>query len=202
MTRVVGLTGGIACGKSTVSEILRKLGACIIDADKIAHELSEPGQAIYQAYVEHFGSGILTDEGYLDRKAIAERVFACPEEKQWLDSTAFPLILGVLQKQLAEARRADAPAAVLDVPLLFEAGWDKLADESWLVYVAEDEQLRRLCLRDKCTEEQALRRIRAQMPLKEKMAMAEVAIDNSGTMAETRRIVKDLWKERVHEQFT
>jgi dephospho-CoA kinase len=91
--------------------------------------------------------------------------------------------------------------AVLDVPLLFEAGWDKLAEESWLVYVPEDEQLRRLCLRDKCNAEQALRRIRAQMPLEEKMARAEVTIDNSGTMAVTRRIVKDLWKERIHEQF-
>ena len=201
MTRVVGLTGGIACGKSTVSEMLRKLGACIIDADKIAHELSEPGQAIYQAYVEHFGSGILNDESCLDRKAIAERVFACPEEKQWLDSTAFPLILEELKKQLAEAKRAKASVAVLDVPLLFEAGWDKLAEESWLVYVPEDEQLRRLCLRDKCNAEQALRRIRAQMPLEEKMARAEVTIDNSGTMAVTRRIVKDLWKERIHEQF-
>ncbi len=201
MTRVIGLTGGIACGKSTVSKMLRKLGACIIDADKIAHELSEPGQAIYQAYVEHFGSGILNDESCLDRKAIAERVFACPEEKQWLDSTAFPLILEELKKQLAEAKRAKASVAVLDVPLLFEAGWDKLAEESWLVYVPEDEQLRRLCLRDKCNAEQALRRIRAQMPLEEKMARAEVTIDNSGTMAVTRRIVKDLWKERIHEQF-
>ena len=201
MTRVIGLTGGIACGKSTVSQMLGKLGACIIDADQIAHALSEPGKAIYQAYVEHFGSGILTDEGCLDRKAIAERVFACPEERRWLDSMAFPLILEELKKQLAEAQRAKVTMAVLDVPLLFESGWDKLAEESWLVYVSEGEQLRRLCLRDKCTEEQALRRIRAQMPLAEKLARAEVAIDNSGTMAETRRIVKDLWKERIHEQF-
>ena len=191
-----------AAGKPvSVSGMLKSLGACIIDADAIAHQLSEPGESIYRAYLEHFGAQVINHEGRLDRRAVAERVFACFEEKQWLDSTAFPLILEELKKQLAEAQRAKVTMAVLDVPLLFESGWDKLAEESWLVYVSESEQLRRLCLRDKCTEEQALRRIRAQMPLAEKLARAEVAIDNSGTMAETRRIVKDLWKERIHEQF-
>ncbi|SEH31176.1 dephospho-CoA kinase [Selenomonas sp. KH1T6] len=201
MTRVIGLTGGIASGKSTVSGMLKKLGACIIDADAIAHELAEPGKAVFEAYLAHFGSGVLTAEGRLDRRAVAEQVFSCPEEKQWMDRTAFPLILAEVRRQLAEAKASGGPLIVLDVPLLFEAGWDSLADESWLVYVPESEQLRRLCLRDNCTAEQALGRIRAQMPLAEKLSRADAAIDNSGTIEATRSIVKDLWKERVHEQF-
>lgn len=202
MTRVIGLTGGIASGKSTVSNMLKGLGACIIDADGIAHQLSEPGESIYQAYLEHFGPGVLTSEGRLDRKAVADRVFACPQEKQWMDGAAAPLILAELKRQLSEAVKAELPVVILDVPLLFEAGWDVLVEESWLVYVPEAEQLKRLCLRDKCTEEQGLRRIRSQMPLSEKLSRAQVAIDNSGKVEETERVVKHLWKERIHEQFT
>ena len=202
MTRVIGLTGGIASGKSTVSRMLKHLGACIIDADAIAHRLSEPGGPIYQAYLEHFGPQVLTPDGRLDRRAVAERVFACPQEKHWMDGAAAPLILVELKRQLSEAMQAELLVAVLDVPLLFEAGWDALAEESWLVYVPEDEQLRRLCLRDKCTEEQGLRRMKSQMPLREKLSRADVAIDNSGMVKETERVVRQLWKERVHEQFT
>ena len=202
MTKVIGLTGGIASGKSTVSGMLKSLGACIIDADAIAHQLSEPGESIYRAYLEHFGAQVINHEGRLDRRAVAERVFACPQEKQWMDGTAAPLILAEVKRQLSEAVKADTPAVVLDVPLLFEAGWDALAEESWLVYVPEDEQLRRLCLRDKCTEEQGLRRMKSQMPLREKLSRADVAIDNSGMLKETERVVRQLWKERVHEQFT
>ena len=202
MTKVIGLTGGIASGKSTVSGMLKSLGACIIDADAIAHQLSEPGESIYRAYLEHFGAQVINHEGRLDRRAVAERVFACPQEKQWMDGTAAPLILAEVKRQLSEALQAELPVAVLDVPLLFETGWDELAEESWLVYVPEDEQLRRLCLRDKCTEEQGLRRMKSQMPLREKLSRADVAIDNSGMVKETERVVRQLWKERVHEQFT
>ena len=202
MTKVIGLTGGIASGKSTVSGMLKSLGACIIDADAIAHQLSEPGESIYRAYLEHFGAQVINHEGRLDRRAVAERVFACPQEKQWMDGTAAPLILAEVKRQLSESVKAETPAVVLDVPLLFEAGWDALAEESWLVYVPEDEQLRRLCLRDKCTEEQGLRRMKSQMPLREKLSRADVAIDNSGSLEDTERVVKHLWKERIHEQFT
>ena len=119
-----------------------------------------------------------------------------------MDGTAAPLILAEVKRQLSEAVKAETPAVVLDVPLLFEAGWDELAEESWLVYVPEDEQLRRLCIRDKCTEEQGLRRMKSQMSLREKLSRADVAIDNSGMVKETERVVRQLWKERVHEQFT
>ena len=143
MTKVIGLTGGIASGKSTVSGMLKSLGACIIDADAIAHQLSEPGESIYRAYLEHFGAQVINHEGRLDRRAVAERVFACPQEKQWMDGTAAPLILAEVKRQLSEAVKAETPAVVLDVPLLFEAGWDALAEESWLV-VCPSELIRRL----------------------------------------------------------
>lgn len=196
---VIGLTGGIASGKSTVSSWLTQKGARVIDADGIAHRLAEKGGAIYQAYLEHFGPGIIDMEGGLDRKAVAERVFSDPAERRWIDDTARPLILSELKRELAEAVASSVPMIVLDVPLLFEAGWDTLADESWLVYVSEAEQLKRLRLRDGCTEEQGLRRIRAQMPLEEKLARADVTIDNGGSQAETRKIIERLWKDRVHE---
>ena len=196
---VIGLTGGIASGKSTVSSWLAQKGVRVIDADGIAHRLAEKDGAIYQAYLEHFGPGIIDMEGRLDRKAVAERVFSEPAERRWIDGTTRPLILSELKRELAEAVASSVPMIVLDVPLLFEAGWDKLADESWLVYVSEAEQLKRLCLRDNCTEEQGLRRIRAQMPLEEKLARADVTIDNGGSQAETRKIIERLWKDRVHE---
>lgn len=196
---VIGLTGGIASGKSTVAGWLAGHGARIIDADDIAHRLSEQGGSIYLAYLQHFGPGIIDDAGELDRRAVAERVFSDPIERRWMDETARPLILAELKRQLAEARDSSVPVIVLDVPLLFEAGWESLADKSWLVYVSEEEQLKRLCQRDGCTEEQGLRRIRAQMPLSEKMARADVSIDNSGNKAATSKIIEALWKEMVHE---
>ncbi len=196
---VVGLTGGIASGKSTVSQFLQELGACVIDADDVAHSLSEPGQSLYKAYVEHFGSDVLTPEGKLDRGAIAQRVFSRPEEKQRLDELAHPLILKEFKRRLQSAKDANEPLIVLDVPLLFEAGWDKMADETWLVYVTEKEQMQRLCKRNSFSEEEAWARIRSQMPLSEKVVKADVCIDNDGSVEQTRSAVYELWKERVHE---
>ena len=195
---IIGLTGGIASGKSTVSRQLAKLGAKIIDADKIAHELAEPGGAIYQAYVRHWGRSILTEGEKLDRAAIADLVFSNPVERDWLNNTAHPLIKAQVRQEIAAGlEQPQLKAIVLDVPLLFEAGWDTLADETWLVAVNEVVQLARIRKRDGCTEAEAQARVAAQMPLAEKMARADFVIDNSGTSAETRKKVRILWKERV-----
>ena len=196
---VIGLTGGIASGKSTVSRWLAKKGACIIDADDIAHQLAEKGGSIYEEYVQHFGLEILTSEGDLDRQAVAARVFSDPAERRWMDEMTHPLILAEVKRQLEAAKVLSVPMIVLDVPLLFEAGWESLVEESWLVYLSEEEQLRRLCRRDNCTEEEGLRRIRAQMPLSEKMARADVCIDNGGTQCNTGKMIRALWKDRMHE---
>ena len=199
--KIIGLTGGIACGKSTVSTELRAHGAAIIDADALAHELSQPHQQIYNAYVERFGREIVTADGMLDRVAIARRVFADPAVRAEVDAIAHPLIRMAAEERLRAARDENKRAAVLDVPLLFEAGWDALADETWVVALPREEQLARLLARDKnMTEREARARIAAQMPLAEKCARADVVIDNSGTVEEIREYIGKLWKERILER--
>ena len=199
--RIIGLTGGIACGKSTVSAELRKCGAAIIDADALAHELSQPHQPIYNAYVERFGREIVTVDGTLDRAAIARRVFADTALRAEVEAIAHPIIRSAAEERLRAARDENKRAAVLDVPLLFEAGWDALADETWVVALPREEQLARLLARDKAMDAgEARARIAAQMPLAEKCARADVVIDNSGTVEEIREYIGKLWKERILER--
>ena len=196
--KIIGLTGGIACGKSTVSKALRALGACIIDADAIAHELSQPNQALFNAYVQRFGMAIVTPGGTLDRAAIARLIFTDPTMRAEVEQISHPLIRRAVEERLRMAEKEQKRAAVLDVPLLFEAGWDALADEVWVVALPPEEQLTRLLARDKTMSEgEARARIAAQMPLAEKCARADVVIDNSGTKEETRDYVGKLWEERI-----
>ena len=199
--KIIGLTGGIACGKSTVSAELRALGAAIIDADALAHELSQPHQPIYNAYVERFGREIVTADGTLDRAAIARRVFSDPAVRAEVEAIAHPIIRRAAEERLRAAREESKRAAVLDVPLLFEAGWDALADETWVVALPREEQLARLLARDTSMDaDEARARIAAQMPLAEKCARADVVIDNSGTVEEIREYIGKLWKERILER--
>ena len=199
--KIIGLTGGIACGKSTVSAELRALGAAIVDADALAHELSQPHQPIYNAYVERFGREIVTADGTLDRAAIARRVFADPAVRAEVEAIAHPIIRSAAEERLRAARDENKRAAVLDVPLLFEAGWDALADETWVVALPREEQLARLLARDTSMDAgEARARIAAQMPLAEKCARADVVIDNSGTVEELREYIGKLWKERILER--
>ena len=196
--KIIGLTGGIACGKSTVSKALRVLGACIIDADALAHELSQPNQALFNAYVQRFGMAIVTPGGTLDRAAIARLIFTDPTMRAEVEQISHPLIRRAVEERLRMAEKEQKRAAVLDVPLLFEAGWDALADEVWVVALPPEEQLTRLLARDKTMSEgEARARIAAQMPLAEKCARADVVIDNSGTKEETRDYVGKLWEERI-----
>ena len=196
--KIIGLTGGIACGKSTVSKALRALGACIIDADALAHELSQPNQALFNAYVQRFGMAIVTPGGTLDRAAIARLIFTDPTMRAEVEQISHPLIRRAVEERLRMAEKEQKRAAVLDVPLLFEAGWDALADEVWVVALPPEEQLMRLLARDRTMSAgEARARIDAQMPLAEKCARADVVIDNSGTKEETRDYVGKLWEERI-----
>ncbi|AOH48598.1 dephospho-CoA kinase [Selenomonas sp. oral taxon 920] len=196
--KIIGLTGGIACGKSTVSKTLHALGAYIIDADVLAHELSQPKQPIFNVYVERFGRAVVTAGGTLDRAAVAQRVFSDPAVRAEMDAVTHPLIRAEAERRIQAARTAGERAAVLDVPLLFEAGWDVLADETWVVAIPEEEQLARLLARDKTMHESEARaRIGAQMPLAEKCARADIVIDNSGTKEETREYIGKVWSERI-----
>ena len=198
--KVIGLTGGIACGKSTVSTILKSLGATVLDADKMAHELMQPKQALYNLYVAHWGERILTEHATLDRRAIGAIVFNDEKERAWLDSAAHPVLETELQCRLTLLRKKHVPVVVLDVPLLFESGWDKYADEIWVASIPEDLQVDRLMSRNKLTESEARARIAAQMPLAEKCARADVILDNSGTREGLREQILAAYQRSLARQ--
>ena len=195
--RIIGLTGGIASGKSTVSRILQSMGAVAIDADAIAHELAEPGAPLYEAYITHWGAGILTPEGTLDRRKIGDIVFADEDERRWLDDVSHPLLYREVQRRLAALCTSDVQTVVLDAPLLFEAGWERLADETWVVVLPRDIQLRRLMARNHYTEEEALSRMESQLSQEEKMRRADVVIDNRGSEAQLEKKVQEVFRRPV-----
>ncbi|MDY6269667.1 MAG: dephospho-CoA kinase [Selenomonadaceae bacterium] len=192
--KIIGLTGGIACGKSTVSSILKQLDARILDADAMAHELMQPKQPLWNLYVSHWGERILKPGGTLDRRAIGAIVFSDPAERQWLDSAAHPILLAEAQRRLDRFKKQHTEVAVLDVPLLFESGWDRLCGEIWVASVSEDVQLQRLMARNDWSEDEARARIAAQMPLAEKCARADVVLDNSGTLDDLRTQVVQAYR--------
>lgn len=194
---VVGLTGGIACGKSAVSNALREAGACVLDADRLAHELAAPGGALFQAYAGHFGSEVLRNDGTLDRRAIGEIVFRNPGEREWVDRISHPILLDEIKRRLDNCEKWGHRVVILDVPLLFEAGWNVLCDEIWVVSVSMKIQLDRLMKRDNLTAEQAKARLAAQMSLEEKCSRGDVVLDNSGSIDEIGAMAKTLYRNRA-----
>ncbi len=193
---VIGLTGGIASGKSLVSSFLRELGAVVIDADLIAREVVAPGQPALAMIVEAFGPGILRPDGSLDRKALGALVFADPDLRKKLEEITHPFIIARIKEELARlAESCPDGVVVLDAPLLFEAGLEGLVDEVWVVYVDAATQLARLMSRDGLTRAEAEQRLAAQIPLAEKARRADRVIDNSGTPEATRAQVNRLWRE-------
>ena len=198
MARVIGLTGGIASGKSTMARFFRDKGAAVLSADTIAFALAKPRQILYRLYVAHFGEDILQADGTLDRRAIGRLVFDNDAERQWLDETTHPILERAMRRQIAVKQAKNFPVIILDVPLLFEAGWDKMTEENCLVFVDEATQLARLMRRNGYTEEEARGRIAAQMPLSEKKKRADTFIDNSGSLEESFQQAEKLWKEWTH----
>ncbi len=192
---VVGLTGGIASGKSTVARIFEELGARRIDADRLAREALERGAPGWEEAVCRFGRGILLADGRIDRKGLAARIFRDAEERRALEAIVHPRVREAVRRRLAEiARSPDAAIVLLEVPLLFETGMDRDCDRVIVVWLPENLQLERLAARDGLDREEAIRRIRAQMPLAEKCARADWVIDNSGTPAETRARVQEIYR--------
>ena len=178
MGKIIGLTGGIASGKSTVTSYLREKGYAVIDADRVVHDLQAQGGELYQALVEHFGTEILLDTGDLDRPALAERIFSSQKEITWSNQVQGEMI----RKALARERDRLAETEDLffmDIPLLIEQGYLDWFDQVWLVYVTEDTQLERLMERNALTEDQARDRLAAQMSLDEKKALVDLMIDNN-----------------------
>lgn len=193
---IIGLTGGISSGKSTVSGYLRERGAAIIDADQLARELVEPGQPAYREIVQFFGEQILDPGGRLDRIRLGQLVFANPGARQQLNQMTHPR---VKQKtsEILEGLTKDAAVmlAVVDAPLLIEASMTSLVDQVWLLEVDEEIQVSRLMERDGMTAADARRRIASQMPLAEKKRWADKIIDNNGGFQETVKQVQYLLQE-------
>ena len=177
---VVGLTGGIASGKSMVSGILRYLGGCIIDADVIAHELIRPGLPAWQEIVEQFGQGILLVDGRINRPLLGRIIFRDPAKRAVLNSILHPRIFAEVEQQRKEIERESPDAiAILDAALLIETGAHERVDAVILVQVSEDLQINRLMERNGLTREEAIERIRAQASLEEKISHASYIIDAS-----------------------
>lgn len=204
--RIIGLTGGIASGKSTVSQELKNLGAVILDADKIAWNLAEPDKAIWQAYFDRYGEAVINADRTLNRQAVADRVFSDENELKWMNEMAHPLIKEAIKKQIKIHLEKDKKrnketdselVLVLDVPLLFESKWDVLAEETWLVYTDHEHQVARLKSRNNIDVEEAERRIASQMSMKDKLKLADVIIPNMGTYEELIANVHQIWQKRV-----
>jgi len=195
--RVIGLTGGIASGKSRVARMLEQMGAVIIDADLLAREVVAPGEPAYQAIVEAFGNGILNPDLTINRGALGRLVFADPEARRRLESITHPAIGRRAEEQLGELRLQGTPVVFYVAPLLVEAGVTSRVDEIWVVYVDEETQVRRLMARDGSSRAEAIRKIATQMPMDEKKKFGNVVIDNRGTPEETERQVRDIWMQEI-----
>ena len=198
---IIGITGGIACGKSMVSYELSKYGSKIISADNIAHWQMEPGGEIYESYINHFGKQILTEDGQLDRKKIGSIVFNDKSELEWINQTTHPIILKYIRERLVKYQNSGISLVVLDVPLLYEVGWENECDEVWVVYLKHNRQLERLIERNNLTEEEAESRIKVQMSVKEKRRMADRIIDNNGYRKTTRKQIKKIMKLKFPHLF-
>ncbi|CAH2032000.1 dephospho-CoA kinase [Trichlorobacter ammonificans] len=195
--RTIGLTGGIATGKSTVAELLAQRGAVVIDADQLSRDAVAPGTPLLQRIAALFGADALQADGSLDRQAVRELIFRDPERRKQLEALLHPAIRELSLRRLEEARQSGAAVAVYMAPLLIEAGAADRVDEIWVVTVRPEVQLERLMTRDGCDRQQAERIVAAQMPLAEKEKYGVVVIDNSGSPEETARQVEEAWQRRI-----
>jgi dephospho-CoA kinase len=196
--RTIGLTGGIASGKSTVAAMLAGHGAALVDADVIAREVVEPGQPGLRAVVEAFGPEVLTPSGRLDRDHMATVVFGDPDSRRRLEAITHPLIQARIAERVSAGKAAGPPLIVVDIPLLFEGGReDDFPEGVLLVYADVATQIRRLRRRDGLDAAAAQRRVAAQLPIESKRGGATWVIDNGGSLETTRALVARWWRENA-----
>jgi dephospho-CoA kinase len=193
---IVGLTGGIASGKTTAGERLKSLGAIVIDADEISRELTAEGSEALPAIRDAFGDDIINN-GALDRKALAGRVFSDINARRALEAILHPMIQRRMIHQIDAAAEAGERAVFLSAPLLFESGMDALCDQVWLMALNADEQIKRAMARDKITEEEANARIRSQMPIEEKAKRADVKIRADQPIQHTMQEIDSLYNDLI-----
>ncbi len=189
----IGLTGGIATGKSTVSRLLEARGVRIVDADVIARDVMNPGQPLLAAVAARFGSEFLLPDGGLDRRRMAAHIFERPEERQALNAIVHPAIRAEIRRQVDACEAADPEAIVAaDIPLLYESGLEELYEKIVVVYVPRPVQLTRLMQRDGLSPEEAEGRLNAQLDIEDKKRRADYVIDNAGTPEDTELQVERL----------
>ncbi|PRP56561.1 dephospho-CoA kinase [Bacillus halotolerans] len=192
MTLVIGLTGGIASGKSTVANMLIDKGITVIDADIIAKQAVEKGMPAYRQIIDEFGEDILLENGDIDRRKLGALVFTNEQKRLALNSIVHPAVREEMLKRRDESVANQETFVVLDIPLLFESKLESLVDKIIVVSVTKELQLERLTKRNQLTEEEALSRIRSQIPLEEKVSRADNVIDNSGTLEETKQQLEEI----------
>jgi dephospho-CoA kinase len=191
----IGLTGGIACGKSTVSAMLVHRGAILVDADQIAREVVEPSSPVLHEVAEQFGNEVLLLDGSLNRKKLGEMIFGNDEARKKLESLLHPPIRALMRGRMEAFEQLHPDKlVVVDVPLLYESCLEYMFDKILVVFVPRDVQLQRLVERDKLSLEQAEARLKAQMDIELKRERADIVIDNRGTLEETEKQIGDLWR--------
>jgi len=197
--KVIGLTGGIGSGKSTVAQFLAELGAVVLDADKVGHVAFKPGTEAWREVVAAFGRQILTPDGEIDRRKLGEVVFGNPEALLRLNQIMHPQIDKMVKAQFEEYRRQGVRVVVLEIPLLLETGGTSLVDEVWVTVASESTVLRRLEERSGLSRQQSLARIRSQMSNEERVKHADEVINNDDSLDELKAKVKELWQKLVFD---
>jgi dephospho-CoA kinase len=191
---VIGLTGGIASGKSTVVQMLEEKGAVLLSADAVGHEVYEPGRPAWQEIVDAFGRQVLAGDGRIDRKRLGAIAFGDPQQLQRLNAITHPRMKDMMREKLKEERARGTQVAVLEAALLFDADWDDLTDEVWVTLAPPEVAAERTAKRSGLSVEEALSRIRAQMSNEERIARSQVIIDTDCPLEQTRRQVGQEWE--------
>jgi dephospho-CoA kinase len=191
---LIGLTGNIACGKSTVTRQMRRLGAHVIDADSLIHEILLKGGPAYRPVVDEFGEGILTPDGEIDRRVLGNLVFSNPDKLRRLEEIEHPIVRKIIDERI---KSATGPVVVLDAIKLIESGWAERCDSVWVVTCRREQQIERLMKTRNYSPAEAETRVDAQSPQDLKVRSADVVIDNSGSLRDTHRQVLDAWHRRV-----
>ncbi len=194
--RVIGLTGGIGSGKTTVARLLKELGAVVMDADKIGHELLEPGGQAYQAVADAFGKQVLETSGQIDRRKLAEVVFDSPSDLAYLNRIMHPLIGDVVRSRMEQYQGQGVEVVVIEAPLLIEARWTSMVDEVWVTVAPEGVVLERLEQGMGLSREEAEARIRSQLPQTERVKHATAVIDTDCSLDELEAGVAEQWRQR------
>jgi dephospho-CoA kinase len=193
VTLIIGLTGGIASGKSVVSGMLAERGALVIDADKVGHEAYAPGSGCYDQVIDAFGGDIVAADQHIDRKALGAKVFGDPAQRKRLEGIVWPWMRETMRRRFDDLRAEDVPVVVLEAAVLIEADWIPLVDQVWVVIVSREIARERIVQRNGLSPEQADQRIAAQLTNAERTERAQEIIENDGTLEELRERVDAAW---------